>query len=168
MRLLRWPIHIGVDFEWPAPIQRMLARAIEPVVVTSLRLRHVVDCENGEPECLVAVLEFNGEQANASDPEHVDLNHLKTSLDRDGTFFIWTCSCGDPGCAGLFDGVRVTHSGGRTLWHDLDGNRTFITNSQGLRDAYTCGIIEGRQLLKERPQLEPTPEQNDSAYRDSG
>ena len=112
MKLLRWPIHISADFEWPPFIQRMFAQALRPVVVNSVRLRHIIDAEDGEPDSLVAVLEFNDEQANVDDPEHVDLNQLRSSLDDNGTFFIWTCSCGTPGCAGLFHGIRVSHSDG--------------------------------------------------------
>ena len=159
---------MSVDFEWPSFIQRMFARTLQPVVVHSVRLRHIIDSEDGEPDSLVAVLEFNDEQADVDDPEHVDLNELKSSLDDNGTFFIWTCSCGAPGCAGLFDGIRVTHSDGVTSWHDVDCKRKFVFKSQDLREAFRRGITDGKHLLKDRPTLEPTPEQNDSVYRNDG
>ena len=139
-----------------------------PVVVHSVRLRHIIDTEEGEPDGLIAVLEFNDEPADVDDPEHVDLNQPKSSLDEDGTFFIWTCSCGTPGCVGCFDGVRVTHSDGVTSWHDVDRKRKLMFQSQDLRDAYRRGILDGKHLLNERPTLEPTPDQNDSAYRNDG
>ena len=81
---------MGVDFEWPSFIQRIFGRAPQPVVVHSVRLRHIIETEDGEPDSLVAVLEFNDEQADVDDPEHVDLNELKSSLHDNGTFFIWT------------------------------------------------------------------------------
>lgn len=110
MRLLRWPIHISVDVEWPVFIQRIFSRTIRPVVVKSIQLRNLVDTEVGETDSLIAVLEFNNPNTNPDDPDYVDLNQLQSSLDRNGTFHIWTCSCGAPGCAGLFNGVHVTHS----------------------------------------------------------
>ena len=166
MRLLRWPIHISVEL--PAFVQRLFERPIEPVVVTSVRLRHLVDTEEGEPDSLIAVLEFNDEKADLDDPEHVDLSQLRSSLEEDGTFFIWTCSCGAPGCAGLFNGVRVKHTNDDTSWDDLDCKRKFVFTSQDLRDAFGRGIIEGQTLLNDRQGLEATPEQNEAAYRHDG
>lgn len=168
MRLLRWPIHISVNLEWPAFIHRLAARAIEPLIVDSTHLRHFVHAETGEPDSLIAVLEFNGDRSDLHDPEHVDLNQLNSSLNADGTFFIWTCSCGAPGCAGRFDGVVVTHTGETTTWHDLDCKRKFVFTSKDLRDASERGIIDGRNLLLDTPTLEPTPEQNGMAYRSDG
>jgi hypothetical protein len=168
MRLLRWPIHISVNLEWPVFIRRAFARAIEPVVVDSIQLRHFIRTETDEPDSLVAVLEFNGNNSDPNDPEYVDLNQLKSSLHEDGTFFIWTCSCGAPGCAGMFDGVAISHIGDTTSWHDLDCKRKFTFKSTDLRDAFNRGIIDGRNLLTETPRLKPTPEQNDTAYRNDG
>lgn len=168
MRLLRWPVPVHIHFEWPKFVQRMLVRTIRPVVVESVCLNHLVESKDGEPDSLVAVLEFNGEQAEINDLEYVDLLHLRSSLDENGTFFIWTCSCGAPGCAGLFEGVRVTHSDGVTSWEDLDGKRAFVFRSQDLRDAYARGIIIGRNLLTARATLAPTPEQNARAYQADG
>ena len=168
MRLLRWPIHVSVNLEWPAFIQRLFDRPIEPVVVRSVRLRHLVNSEVGEPDSLISVLEFNEETADSDDPEHVDLNQLRTSIEENGTYFIWTCSCGAPGCAGLFHGVHVIHSNEETIWHDLDCKRKFVFKSTDLWDAFHRGIIEGRNLLNDRPTLEPIPEQNATAYRNDG
>ncbi|MCO6046764.1 hypothetical protein NG895_22940 [Aeoliella sp. ICT_H6.2] len=168
MRLLRWPVPVHVHIEWPKFVQRILARAIRPVVVKTVRLRHLIQTEDGEPDSLVAVLEFNGEQANVDDPEHIDLAQLKSSLNNDGTFFIWTCSCGAPGCAGMFDGVRVSHRGDVTNWHDIDCKRKYTFKSQDLRDAYVRGIIDGVEKLNARSNLEPVPDQNGPAYCEEG
>ncbi len=69
------------------------------------------------------------------------------------------------GCVRLFDGIRVAHSDGVTSWHDVDRKRKLVFKSQDLRDAYHRDIDDGKCLLKDRPTLEPTPEQNESAYR---
>lgn len=168
MRLLHWPLPIHVHVEWPKFVQRMLARAIEPVIVDKVRLRHLIDSEQGEPDFLIAVLEFNDEQADARSPNFVDLDQLESSLTENGTFFIWTCSCGAPGCAGLFDGVLVAHEGENTTWHDIDCKRKFRFKSRDLRNAFDRGIIDGQSHLKERPNLEPVPDQNRSAYQARG
>lgn len=165
MRLLRWPIHVSVDIEWPAFIQRLFDRPVKPVVVRSVRLRHLVTSEVGEPDSLVAVLELNEQNADSADPEHIDLNQLRTSIEEDGTYFIWTCSCGAPGCAGRFHGVHVIHSNDETIWHDLDSKRKYVFHSTDLRDAFCRGMTEGRNLRNDRPGIEPTPNQNTTAYR---
>ena len=165
MRLLRWPIHVSVNLELPAFIQRLFDRPLEPVVVTSVRLRHLVNSEVGEPDSLIAVLEFNEQNADPDDPEHVDLNQLQNSIEENGTYFIWTCSCGAPGCAGRFHGVQVAHSNDETTWNDLDSKRKYVFQTAALRDAFRRGMIEGRNHLNDRPKIEPTPEQNATAYR---
>jgi len=165
MRLLRWPIHISVNLEWPAFIQRLFARAIEPVVVNSVQLRHFIDAEAGEPDSLIAVFQFNDDSPDPNNPEYVDLNQFESSLHEDGTFFIWTCYCGAPGCGGMFDGIAVSHTGDTTSWHDLDCKRKFTFKSTDLREAFDRGIIDGRNLLADMSGLEPMPEQNGRAYR---
>ncbi len=94
MRLLRWPVPIHVHFELPVFLRKLMERPIQPLVATSVRVRQIIAREDGEPDSLVTVLEFNDEHANSDDPEHVDLIQLRSSLDESGTFFIWTCSCG--------------------------------------------------------------------------
>ena len=102
---MRWPIQIHIEL--PAFLQRIFERPVEPVVVKSVRLRHLVHSEDGEPDSLIAVLEFNDQDANLFKP-------------------------------------------------------------QDLRDAFSRGIIDGQNLLNDRPKLEATPEQNEAAYRNDG
>ncbi len=40
-------------------------------------------------------------------------------------FFIFTCTCGDPGCAGWFDGVRVEKRGEEVMWTFPDLEQKF-------------------------------------------
>jgi hypothetical protein len=164
IRLLRWPFHFGVGFEWPKALQRYFEKPIQVLVVDSVHLRHVIDEEDGEPEFLVTVLEFNGASGDTNDPDHVDLNQLRSSTEKDGVYFIWTCSCGVPGCAGMEHGVQVDHLEDRTNWHDLDRKRKFQFDTQALRDALRRAIIEGRKLLTSRPALKVIPSQNEGVY----
>jgi hypothetical protein len=62
---------------------------------------------------------INGERLA---PEHaIYLIHLAKSCQLSGEFFIVTCDCcGDAGCAGIDDGIRVTHFGDRIEWEVPD------------------------------------------------
>ena len=165
--VLRWPIHISVEIL--RFMQRIFAKIVSPISVHSVRLRNLIDIEPGEPNQLAAVFDFDDFETDPSRiPDYVDLNQLEESLDNDGTYFIWTCSCGAPGCAGLFDGVVVKHVDGKTTWIDLDQNRKFVFETTALKNAFSSAIIDGSKLLNERPGLEPTPEQNASAYQHDG
>lgn len=57
---------------------------------------------------------INGENLAPNNP--IDLAQLCKSCQLSGEFFIVTCGCGDPGCAGIDDGIRVTHLDDRVVW----------------------------------------------------
>lgn len=57
---------------------------------------------------------INGENLAPDNP--IDLAHLCKSCQLNGEFFIVTCGCGDAGCAGIDDGIRVSHFDGRIVW----------------------------------------------------
>lgn len=136
-----------------------------PVEISTVSLEHVIVSEEGEPDCLVAVLKIGDTRTDSDDPEHVDLAELERSFTEDGDFFIWTCSCGAPGCAGCFFGVRVQHNGDTVKWLDRDVPRRFIFDSGMLRSAFKNGIDEGNALLRDRPDLEITPDLNADYYQ---
>ncbi len=46
----------------------------------------------------------------------IDLVQLSKSCQLGGEFFIATCECGDAGCAGIDDGIRVTHFDDSIVW----------------------------------------------------
>ena len=46
----------------------------------------------------------------------IDLWALINSVVRSGYFYIYTCSCGFAGCAGVEEGIRVGHRFGKILW----------------------------------------------------
>lgn len=57
---------------------------------------------------------INGENLAPENP--IDLRQLAKSCQMSGEFFIVTCGCGEAGCAGIDDGVRVTHFDDRLVW----------------------------------------------------
>ena len=49
--------------------------------------------------------------------DHMDLTQ---SAIEGGEYYILTCGCGDSGCAGLDEKVKVTHENGLIKWHITD------------------------------------------------
>ena len=50
-------------------------------------------------------------------PEHLlDLASLVKSCQWSGELYIFTCGCGEPGCAGIFQGIEVRHSHTEITW----------------------------------------------------
>jgi hypothetical protein len=59
-------------------------------------------------------LEINGIEFH---PEHqLDLTSLVKSCQWSGELDIFTCSCGEPGCAGIFQGIEVEHTQDAITW----------------------------------------------------
>lgn len=56
----------------------------------------------------------------------LDISELKAALRIDGTYMIYTCSCGEPACAGLRDGIRVSTEDKLLHWEDLDAREVFV------------------------------------------
>lgn len=74
----------------------------------SLSFRQVKATDRS-PAHLIAELRVDGEVVGG---EYVlDLRCLANALTRDGEHYIFTCGCGDCGCAGIFEGVRSRISG---------------------------------------------------------
>jgi len=70
----------------------------------------------------------------------VDYMELVKSAIVEGDYYILTCGCGDSGCAGLEEPIRVTHDSGRILWHITDPlpERRFEFS----KDDYATSILE--------------------------
>ncbi len=47
----------------------------------------------------------------------IDMPELLFTIDYDGDFFPVTCTCGAPGCAGVFRPTTVRHQAGLVRWH---------------------------------------------------
>jgi hypothetical protein len=59
-------------------------------------------------------LKINGSEFH---PEHsLDLTSLVKSCQWSGPLDIFTCSCGEPGCAGIFQGIEVRHAHSAITW----------------------------------------------------
>ena len=92
----------------------------------------------------------------------VDLLQLALSLQADGEFFILTCTCGVPGCAGLERGVQVTHDDKNVHWvvREPGPTRTLLFDSEGYAVAIKQGLAQFEQRCVQHPGMEPVPMQN--------
>ena len=93
----------------------------------------------------------------------VDLVELAKTLDTDGEFFIITCSCGDPGCAGINEGVHVTRDEHILRWRIRDRGkgtepeRHFAFDADAYKTAVKQGIIQFMQLYDGNPGIGTAP-----------
>lgn len=64
--------------------------------------------------CVKQSVFINGE--NLAPSYTIDWVDLAKSCQLSGEFFIVTCGCGQAACAGIYDGIRVTHLKDRIVW----------------------------------------------------
>jgi hypothetical protein len=118
----------------------------------------LVSDDESEPSGLEPELVVDGRVLTAFEYGPVDLSQLDQSLRGDGTYFVWTCECGDPGCAGYFEGVEVRHRDGCVDWKSCQTRYSFYADE--LRQAMADAVSECRRMLAENPKLELLPAQN--------
>ncbi len=89
----------------------------------------------------------------------VDLSALEMSTHRSGEFYIITCMCGYPSCAGIERGVTVEQAGTRIEWAISIAGATqlFSFDRQDYRSAVRRGIEKIRQLSA-RTGVEAAPD----------
>ena len=56
------------------------------------------------------------DRQHIDEPHFIDLPLLVQSLHVQGWYEIFTCGCGVAGCAGIVEGIHVTHDAGLTRW----------------------------------------------------
>ena len=76
--------------------------------ILSLSFRQVAATDKS-PAHLVGELHVDG--ARLGEGYVLDIRRLAEALTREGEHFIFTCGCGEPGCAGIHEGVRSRISG---------------------------------------------------------
>lgn len=70
--------------------------------------------QSGEPPSVTLEIWIDGTPLD--EPHVVDLRELVRSLFAPGEFNFFTCGCGVPGCAGIWEGFQVRHLPGRLRW----------------------------------------------------
>jgi hypothetical protein len=92
----------------------------------------------------------------------VDLSALEQSIRQSGEFFIVTCLCGIPACAGIKQGIEVRHGETSTHWivRGLGETQTFYFDRQEYEAAIRRGIRHLQQMM-ERHRLGVAPKINE-------
>jgi hypothetical protein len=112
---------------------------------------------------VTAELIVNGRRLSAVDYGPLDLAQVWASCIRPGRYFIWTCDCGFPGCAGRFEGVRVAHRDGLVEWYDVDDGKRYCFPLHELLMALAGAWRRGQELVT-LPGRVPCPEVNGSFF----
>ncbi|MFH1304173.1 MAG: hypothetical protein ABIK07_24230 [Planctomycetota bacterium] len=160
-------ITMHINIEWPSILKYWFGKARRAQRVERVSIRNIIQRQDDESDWLIAVLVMDNASVDENNPEYLDLTQLRLCLTSSGTFFPWTCSCGAPGCAGMFQGVAVSHTEINTTWLDLDGNRKLEFSTSMLRSAFDDAIINGSRILATEPGLEVTPNQNAVEFQTS-
>ena len=90
----------------------------------------------------------------------VDYRQLVRSLTEEGEFHLFTCGCGEAGCAGIHGGIEVRHRKGRTSWRMNCENplREFLFDTAQYQQAVCQGLLRWRkQVTQKRGWLQLGP-----------
>jgi len=90
---------------------------------------------------LIMTVALNGEVLEAGFA--LDISALYNSAQESGEFFIWTCECGIPECAGIYHGIRVTHAAHTVVWQAPRRPFEVATRFEFDRLAYVATIEAG-------------------------
>jgi hypothetical protein len=94
--------------------------------MSRLRLEHRIERHPYWPESVWIALYVDGVEITSREwPSVVDLEQLRASARQDGDYFIFTCECGDAGCAGIDEPVTVRRDAAGVHW-DLGDAWRFI------------------------------------------
>ncbi|HLP11648.1 MAG TPA: hypothetical protein VK177_06905 [Flavobacteriales bacterium] len=70
-----------------------------------------------------------------SDGDYVDFDVFVKSLDVEGEFFIFSCTCGIPECAGWIKGIDVRHEGNIISWKNSNDNISWQFDRSGIQES---------------------------------
>ncbi|MCC5652842.1 hypothetical protein LC609_24160 [Nostoc sp. XA013] len=111
---------------------------------------------------------MNGQRLTDFTYYAVDLEELIQSIDRDGQFYIITCWCGVPGCAGVTKGVDVLHNQDLIRWTVTQPapSRTLTFEQKMYETAIRTAVMQGKKLIAQakyssNQNLEVVPMQNE-------
>jgi hypothetical protein len=87
----------------------------------------------------------------------VDLPALHRSLQAPGDYFLLTCWCGEPACAGLHRPVAVRHTPGGITWRmsEPQVRQTLCFDPQACAEVWAQGVREGMEGLALSSPEEP-------------
>lgn len=103
--------------------------------MNDLTIRAAVVLE--DPDHVVVGCELLADGGSITDRADITISvsELLASSKGSGEYWILTCSCGEPGCAGVIHPIRITHAGPSVVWEeaamDLPAPRRFVVASDG-------------------------------------
>src|SRR5690606_16812766 len=103
------------------------------------------------PWLITQAIHINGR--NIAPKRAIDLRMLAKSCQLHGEFHILTCGCGSPACAGLEEGIQVTHEEDRITWRMPDlassvRNESWNTEAAGKPDHDLIYHFQADQYLE--------------------
>lgn len=132
-----------------------------------LKIRSRIRSEEFEEDVILTEIFVDGKLLLDFESNYLatDLLSLERSRDQDGEFFIVTCVCGIPGCAGIREGIRVTHPDGNVHWvvRGVGETQTFYFDPEQYESAIKYGIKQLNELV-DRYSLEVVPSQNRKVF----
>lgn len=105
----------------------------------------ITTCEIIKNQLTIAsevTLTING-VAPYPDDDIIDFELLKSTLLMDGNYFLFTCSCGVPGCGGRTKGIKTNYSNKYIYWNDLDYDKNWVFEFDSLK--FQIDEIEGKE-----------------------
>jgi hypothetical protein len=100
-----------------------------------------------------------------------DLGSLMQSTERNGSFYILTCWCGDPNCAGLDKGISVRYKEGFVYWEigKPDPPRSFKFEYEAYSREIHGVIEQGNRLIRNlastsERRIEIVPDRNEEFF----
>ncbi|BAQ63824.1 hypothetical protein GM3709_589 [Geminocystis sp. NIES-3709] len=115
--------------------------------MNKLKLQNkIYSFDNDDHAYFVTMIFVDGEVLTDFSYYATSLTQLSNSIVKDGEYFIITCWCGVPECAGIEQGIKVTHHQNTVKWTINQPQRqqfTFSTHD------YKTAISEGIKQIKE-------------------
>lgn len=112
---------------------------------------------DSDPEYLVAEVLVNGAPLADFSYFATDLHSLLASTQDSDEFFIITCWCGHPGCAGLRRGIEVRREPKVVYWHVLQPGpeRRFVFEREAYDQAINNVAADCKRWLSKRHFVQP-------------
>ncbi len=127
--------------------------------MNQLTLRLKAHGQDDDIDYLIVEIEIDGNVLTNFDVYATDLHELIRSSERAGEYFILTCWCGYPGCAGIRRGIQVRHEHGNIFWHlaEPGPKKRFVFSQSAYRQAIQECIKQGKRSITYRRKANKKP-----------
>jgi hypothetical protein len=132
--------------------------------MNTLRIKTTVDHDPDEPPCLRTHLFVDAQPVVdlVRQTLGISFHNLLDSANGSGDYFIITCACGDPGCAGIAEGIHVTHHPTNIQWviRGHGTTKVFYFARDHYHTAIEQGVVQFRRMVKQHGDLDVVPQSN--------